>query len=198
MLPDHIQNLINQLSKLPDIGPRAATRLVFYLLNQDQQELTEFSSLIKNLKSEVELCGQCFNLTSKDQLCSICQDKKRNSAKICIVETSLNILPIERTKQFDGLYHILGGLISPINGMGPEELKINELIKRCKDNKSKIIEIIFALSPTTEGDTTTLYIERLLKPLEIKTSRLARGLSAGSDLEYIDEHTLSNAMRERK
>lgn len=198
MLPNHIQNLIDQLSKLPDIGPRAATRLVFYLLNQDQQELIEFSSLIKNLKSEVELCGQCFNLTSKDQLCSICQDKKRNPARICVVETSLNILPIEKTKQFDGLYHVLGGLISPVNGMGPKELKINELIKKCKNNKSKIIEIIFALSPTTEGDTTTLYIERLLKPLEIKTSRLARGLSVGSDLEYIDEHTLSNALRERK
>ncbi|MAF20155.1 MAG: recombination protein RecR [Parcubacteria group bacterium] len=198
MFPDSIQNLINNLSKLPDIGPRAATRLVFHLLNQKQKELTELSSLIKSLKSEIELCGQCFNLTSKDQLCSVCQDKKRDPSKICIVETPLNILPIEKTKQFNGLYHVLGGLIFPSNGIGPEKLKINQLITRCKNNQSKITELIFALSPSTEGDTTTLYIERLLKPLKIKTSRLARGLSMGSDLEYIDEHTLSSALRERK
>jgi recombination protein RecR len=198
MFPQSIQNLIDQLSKLPDIGPRAATRLAFYLINQDQKELDNLSSLIKDLKTKIRLCQNCHNLTTNESnLCLICSDQKRNKETICVVETVLNIPPIERTKQYNGLYHVLGGLISPGNGVGPEKLKINELVKRIKDNRSKVSEVIFALSPTTEGDTTTLYIERFLKPLEIKTSRLARGLSTGSDLEYIDENTLSSAFRGR-
>ena len=195
MFPQSIQNLINQLSKLPDIGPRAATRLVFYLINQDQKELDNLSQSLKELKTKIKLCPNCFNLTT-DKLCSICSDQKRNKNTICIIETILNIPPIEKTKQFNGLYHVLGGLISPIDDIGPEKLKIDELIKKTKSLKIK--EIIFALSPTTEGDTTVLYIERLLKPLEIKTSRLARGLSTGSDLEYIDENTLTSAFRGRR
>jgi recombination protein RecR len=198
MFPQSIQKLIDQLSKLPDIGPRAATRLVFYLINQEQKELDSLSSLIKEIKKEIKLCQKCFNLTTKDnQLCSICQDKKRDQTTICVVETVLNIPPIEKTKQYNGLYHVLGGLISPANGLGPENLKINQLVERVKKSQPAIKELIFALSPITEGDTTTLYIERLLKPLGIKTSRLARGLSMGSDLEYIDENTLSSAFRGR-
>jgi len=193
MFPKSVQKLINELSRLPEIGPRAATRMVFYLLGQNQPDLDNLSSSIKELKKEINLCPQCFNLTT-DKLCSICNDKKRDQDTICVVETILNILPIEKTRQFNGLYHVLGGLISPGNGLGPEKLKINELIKRAKNSK----EIIFAFSPTTEGDTTALYIERLLKPLEMKTSRLARGLSTGSDLEYIDENTLSSAFLGRK
>ena len=195
MFPELIQNLINQLSKLPYIGPRAATRLVFYLINQNQDELENLAQSLKELKTKIKLCPNCFNLTT-NELCSICSDQKRDKNTICIVETVLNIPPIEKTKQYDGLYHILGGLISPGNGTGPENLKIKELVNRVK-NKS-IKEIIFALSPTTEGDTTTLYIEKILQPLKIKTSRLGRGLSVGSDLEYIDENTLSSAFRDRR
>jgi recombination protein RecR len=199
MFPESIQNLINQLSKLPDIGPRAATRLVFHLINQEQKDLDDLSSLIKNLKTKIHLCSQCFNLAAKDNhLCSICQDQKRNKEIICLVENVLNILPLEKTKQYHGLYHVLGGLISPANGIGPEKLRIKELIERIKNSQSPIKEVIFALSPTTEGDTTTFYIERLLKPLNIKTSRLARGLSTGSDLEYIDENTLTSALLGRR
>ena len=198
MHPEQIKKLSAQLSKLPDIGPRAATRLVFYLINQNQEELDYLSTLIKNLKKEIHLCPQCFNIAESEQLCSICQDIKRDKSIICVVENILNVSPIEKTGQYQGLYHILGGLISPADGFGPDKLKISELIKRIKNSQNGIKEIIFALSPTTEGDTTTLYTERLLAPLKIKTSRLARGLSIGSDLEYVDENTLSNALRGRK
>ena len=197
MFPESIQKLINHLSKLPDIGPRAATRLAFHLINQDQTELNDLSSLIANIRKEINLCKDCFNLTSKDNdQCPVCQDKKRDQKTICLVETVLNIPPLEKTKRYNGLYHVLGGLISPADGIGPENLRIKELTKRIKENQPQ--EIIFALSPTTEGDTTALYIEHLLKDIKIKTSRLARGLSSGSDLEYADEHTLSNALMGRK
>ena len=199
MFPEIIQNLVKQLSKLPDIGPRAATRLAFYLMNQNQEELEKLSESIKNLKRKVHLCSQCFNIANKENnSCSICSDIQRNKEIVCVVETILNIPPIERTKQFTGVYHVLGGLISPGNGLGPENLKINELVKRIKKDNSSVKEVIFALSPTTEGDTTFLYIERMIKPLNIKISRLARGLSFGSDLEYIDESTLSSAFRGRR
>ena len=195
MFPQSIQNLINQLNKLPDIGPRAATRLVFYLINKNQEELNNLSSLIKDLKSKIKLCPKWFNLTT-DEFCSICSDQNRNKDTICVVETILNIPPIEKTKQYNGFYHVLGGLISPGNNTGPDNLKIQELINRVKNNQIK--EIIFALSPTTEGDTTTLYIQKQLEPFQIKTSRLARGLQIGSDLEYIDENTLTGAFRDRR
>jgi len=197
MFPQSIKNLINQLSKLPDIGPRAATRLVFYLMNQDKNELDELALSIKEIRNENKLCKQCFNLANND-LCIICSDEKRDKNTICVVETILNIPPIEKTKQYNGVYHVLGGLISPGNGISVENIKIKELINRIENNRTTINELIFALSPTTEGDTTTLYIEKILKPLKIKTSRLARGLSTGSDLEYIDENTLSSAFRGRK
>ncbi len=164
MFPDPIQNLINQLSKLPDMGPRAASRLAFYLINQEQKDLDDLSSLIKDLKTKIHLCSQCFNITSKDnQLCHVCQDTKRDKQSICLVENVLNIIPLEKTKQYHGLYHVLGGLISPTDGIGPENLRIKELAARIKNSQPTIKEVIFALSPTTEGDTTLLYIERLLK-----------------------------------
>lgn len=196
MFPKKIQKLVEQLSKLPDIGPRAATRLVFYFINQDQENLDNLAESIKNLKNEVHLCSQCFNIAEKENnLCSICLDKNRDNNIICVVETVLNIPSIEKTKQYLGLYHVLGGLISPGNGIGPENLKIKELVERIKKEKTQ--EVIFALNPTTEGDTTLLYIEKIINPLGIKISRLARGLSFGSDMEYIDENTLSSALRGR-
>ena len=134
MFPSSIQNLINQLSKLPDIGPRAATRLAFYLINQEQKELDDLSLLIKNLKKKIHLCSQCFNITANNsQLCSVCQDQKRNKEIICLVESVLNIPPLEKIKQYHGLYHVLGGLISPADDIGPEKLKIKELIQRIEN-----------------------------------------------------------------
>lgn len=199
MFPPSLQNLINQLSKLPEIGPRAATRLAFYLINQDQKELDELSALIKNLKAKIGLCSQCFNLAEADSsLCPICQDPKRDKTIICLVEDILDIIPLEKTKQYQGLYHVLGGLISPSNGIGPEQLRIKELLERIKNNQPSIKEIILALNPTTEGDTTALYLERLLKPFNIKITRLGRGLSTGSDLEYADENTLRSALLGRR
>jgi len=181
------------------MGPRAATRLVFFLLNQNQKELEYLASLIKDIKKEIHLCPRCFNIAEKNQkLCSICQNPKRDPQTICLVENILNILPLEKTGQYHGVYHVLGGLISPADGIGPENLRLKELIERIKKSQPPIKEVIFALSPTTEGDTTTLYIEKLLQPLKIKISRLARGLSTGSDLEYIDEGTLTNALKNRQ
>jgi len=198
MPPEQIKKLSSQLSKLPDIGPRAAARLVFYLISQSQDDLDQLSASIKNIKNEIHLCPQCFNIAESEKFCLICQDAKRDKNLICVVENILNIPPIEKTGQYQGLYHVLGGLISPADNFGPDKLKIRELIQRAQNAQNEIKEIIFALSPTTEGDTTTLYIERLLAPLKTKTSRLARGLSTGSDLEYTDENTLSNALRGRK
>jgi len=196
MFPLPLQNLIDALSKLPDIGPRAATRLVFYLIRQPTEELNQLADLIKNLKKQITLCPQCFNLSAQG-LCAICQDAKRDKAVICVVENVLDIIPIEKTKQYQGLYHVLGGLISPHNGIGPEQIKIKELIGRIKSGGG-VKEVILALNPTTEGDTTTLYLERLLKPLNIKITRLGRGLSTGSSLEYTDENTLRNALLGRR
>ena len=198
MLPKSLQNLIEELSKLPDIGPRAATRLAFYLLNQKNEEIQKLINAFANLK-KIKFCSQCFNF-SEDNLCDICKDPKRDKSKICVVETALDIIPIEKTKAYNGLYHVLGGVISPSNGIGPDKLKINELINRIKKQKeeSKNLEVILALNPTTEGDTTALYLEKVLQPLNIKITRLARGLSKGSSLEYIDEDTLKNAMLGRK
>jgi len=199
MFPQSIQNLITQLSKLPDIGPRAAARLVFYFLNQKQEDLDELSLLIKSLKTKIHLCQQCFNIAdTNNNLCFVCQNSKRSKEMICIVEGVLNIPPIEKTRRYQGLYHVLGGVISPPNGIGPSNLRISELISRIKASQPATREVIFALSPTTEGDTTILYTERLLQPLKIKTSRLARGLSFGSDLQYADENTLINAFLGRK
>ena len=198
MLPKSLQNLIEELSKLPDIGPRAATRLAFYLLNQKNEEIQKLINAFVNLK-KIKFCSQCFNF-SEDNLCDICKDPKRDKSKICVVETALDIIPIEKTKAYNGLYHVLGGVISPSNGIGPDKLKINELINRIKKQKEegKNLEVILALNPTTEGDTTALYLEKVLQPLNIKITRLARGLSKGSSLEYIDEDTLKNAMLGRK
>lgn len=197
MFPSPIKDLIDQLSRLPEIGPRAATRLVFHLLYQDQKELEQLADSMKNLKKNTRLCQRCFNVADKDNsLCPICLDKKRDQSLVCLVENILDVLPIERTKQYHGTYHILGGLICPADGLGPDNLRIKELVQRIK--KDDVKEVILALNPTTEGDTTALYLERVLKPCHIAITRLGRGLSVGSDLEYIDESTLSSALRNRR
>lgn len=197
MLPPPLKNLIDQLSKLPEIGPRAATRLAFFLLHQPENYIKELTQAIQELKIKTKICKDCFNLAT-DALCSICADSKRNKNLICVIEDILDILPIERTRRYEGLYHVLGGLLSPVEGITPEKLRIKELAERVKKLNSDFVEIILAFNPTVEGDTTALYLERALKPFKIKITRLGRGLSTGSDLEYTDETTLVNALKNRQ
>lgn len=199
MLPLSLKILIDHLSKLPGLGQRSATRMVFWLLNQPQNDLNALAEAIKNLKAKTKVCRQCFNLTSDTDFCAICTDRKRQQNLICVVEDILDIIPIERTRQFSGVYHVLGGLIAPTEGLTPDKLRIKELLARAKRlaDKKIAVEIILALNPTTEGDTTALYLERLLKPLNVKITKLNRGLATGSDLEYADETTLVNALKFR-
>ena len=220
MLPISLKTLIDQLSKLPGLGQRSATRLAFYLISQPASELNALSQAIKDLPSKVKHCPRCFNLTSDNDLCAICADKKRTQTLICVVEDIMDIIPIERTRQFTGVYHVLGGLISPIDGLTPDKLRIKELTGRIKQLLAlkQQPEIILALNPTAEGDTTALYLEKLLQasgaaPAEalssfakateddprrrVKITKLNRGLSTGSDLEYADETTLINALKYR-
>lgn len=199
MLPLSLKTLIDHLSKLPGLGQRSATRLAFYLISQPPADLNALAQAIKDLPVKVKHCPRCFNLTNNSELCAICADKKRQQNIICVVEDIMDIIPIERTRQFGGVYHVLGGLISPIDGLTPDKLHIKELIARIKQFLAQKIqpEIILALNPTTEGDTTALYLEKLLKPSNAKITKLNRGLSTGSDLEYADETTLINALKFR-
>lgn len=195
MFPSCIQNLINEFSKLPGIGPKAAERIVFYLLEKPKQEVKTFIQALIEVKTKTKICKQCFNV-SENELCRICSDSKRDKTIICVVENALDIIPLEKTGQFKGLYHILDGRIEPSKGITPEKLRIKELIARVK--KEKIKEVIIATNPTTEGETTALYLVRLLKPLDIKITRIGRGLPTGANLEYADETTLSSALIGRR
>lgn len=199
MLPPSLKILIDQLSRLPGLGQRSATRLAFYLISQPPADLNALAQAIKDLPIKVKHCPRCFNLTANSDLCVICADKKRQQNLICVVEDILDIIPIERTKQFNGVYHVLGALISPVDGLTPDKLHIKELVARVKQLLTQKIqpEIILALNPTTEGDTTSLYLEKILKPSNAKITKLNRGLSTGSDLEYADETTLINALKYR-
>lgn len=194
MFPKSFKKLIDHFASLPSIGPKHAERLVLYLFKQDREKLANFAETINSLKTSLSSCKKCFNLSEGD-LCEICKDKNRDQKKICVVEEPLDVIAIERTKKYDGLYHILGGVIEPGKN-GGNSLKLSELEKRVINEK--IEEIILATNPTTEGDATALYIARLLKPLNIKTTRLARGLSTGGDIEYADEITLGSAILNRK
>jgi recombination protein RecR len=193
--PKSIKNLIEEFSKLPGIGPRTAARFAFSLLRRPEQDLQLLSNTIASLKKETKICKNCFNVSEKE-LCEFCSNTKRDRSIICVVEEAINIAPIEKTKQFNGLYHVLGGTIKPNEGVGPDNLKIKELAQKIRNNGIK--EIIIATNPTTEGETTALYIVKMLKPYNIKITRLARGLSTGSDLEYADEMTIASALAGRR
>lgn len=192
--PKNIQNLINEFSRFPTIGPKTAERFIFYLLKKSPQELIKLTELIKNLKN-FSSCKICGNFSEKN-ICSICADTRRDHSTICLVAEPQDLMAIEKTNEYRGVYHILGGVINNIQGIGPEKIKIKELLERMKKNPIK--EIILALNPDLEGETTSLYLINLLKPYKIKISRLARGLPMGSDLEYADEITLSNAIKRRE
>ena len=192
MFPKAFKKLIENFSALPSIGPKMAERLVLYLFKQDKARLAEFAENILSIQ-QLGFCRQCFNIAEQD-LCEICQDAKRNPKIICVVEEPLDIISIEKTHAFNGLYHVLGGVISLSREIIP--LKINELVKRI--TQEGIEEIIIATNPTTEGDTTALYLKNQIKSLPVKITRLARGLSTGGDIEYADEITLSSALSNRK
>ncbi len=195
MYPKSITNLIKEFSKLPGIGPRTAARFAFNLLRKPENDLRLLSEAIIKLKKETKICKNCFNISEND-LCEFCSNIKRDRSLVCIVEEAINIPAIENTKRFNGLYHVLGGVIKPSDGVSPADLKIKELEERVKGNGIK--EIIIATNPNTEGETTALYLVRLLKSYDLKITRLARGMSTGSDLEYADEMTISSALAGRR
>lgn len=198
MLPKSIQNLINHFAKLPSVGPRQAARFVFYLIKQPKTELEEFAKTIFNAVKSLKKCSLCFRIIEVSNLCSICEDSKRDKSIICIVEKDTDVEAIEKTSRYNGVYHVLGGdEIKDFSGKNLQELHLKELIARIEKDKT-IKEAIVATSATTNGDTLALYISRLLKPLNIKITRLGRGLSTGSELEYMDEETLSQALISRK
>lgn len=197
LLPKSITNLIESFEKLPGIGPKTAQRLVFYLLHVPQEELDGFANNLQVLKTSTKLCSQCKNIDETDP-CRICENNQRNKNVICVVEQPLDLLALENTRKYHGVYHVLHGAIAPLSNIGPDEIYIADLVKRVKG--SKIQEIIFATNPTLEGEATSMYIEKELDKIGYngKRTRLARGLPTGGDLEYADELTLSNALEGRK
>ncbi len=192
--PRSIQNLINYFSKLPTVGPKTAERYVFYLLQQHPEELQRFAQAIAELKEKITICETCLAVSEKSP-CEICSDNKRDKEVICVVANTRDMISVESTGQFHGYYHILGGLIDVINDKKPEILNINQLVERVK--KDSIKEIILALNPNVEGETTAMYLTKLLKPLNLKITRIAKGMPVGADIEYADEHTLGNALKYR-
>ena len=190
-----ITNLIEQLSRLPGIGRKTAQRLAFYILEMEALQAEKLAKSIVEAKEKIHYCKVCSNLTDKE-LCSICSDGRRDESIICVVEGAKDIVAMEKTKEYKGLYHVLHGVISPLENIGPNEIKLRELLKRLEGDKVK--EVILATNPTVEGETTALYISKLLKPLGIKATRIAYGIPVGGDLEYYDEVTLSKAMENRR
>lgn len=195
MFEPPVQRLIDEFSRLPGVGQKSAQRLAFHLLNAENADAQRLADAIVDMKATVHLCTRCFNVTAEDE-CSICLDLRRDATVVCVVERAQDIPVIERTQEFRGRYHVLGGAISPIAGIGPETLRMKELVARV-ENES-ISEIIAATNPTVEGDTTALYLARLLKPLGVTVSRLASGLPVGGDIDYADEITLGRALAGRK
>jgi recombination protein RecR len=189
-----IEDAVNEISKLPGIGKKTALRLVLHLLKQEDTATKNLSSALLNLRSNITYCGDCHNISDSPR-CSICESHKRDRSLLCVVEDIRDVIAIENTSQYQGLYHVLGGVISPIEGIGPSELKIESLLNRIP--QSEIREIIMALSPTMEGDTTAFYLTKKLKALEVKISTISRGIPIGGELEYTDEITLGRSILSR-
>ena len=187
--------LIEELHRLPGVGPKNAQRLAYFLLHAPEEQARALAEAIIELKEKIVFCSRCYNITEVDP-CSICQDEKRDHTSICVVEKPMDILPLERTRGYHGLYHVLHGAISPMDGIGPDDLRIKELLSRLQE--MSVQEIILATNPNLEGEATAMYIQRLVGPLGIRVTRLARGLPFGSDLEYADEATLSRALEGRQ
>jgi recombination protein RecR len=190
-----ISRLIEELNRLPGIGPKSAKRLAYYLLRTSDEEAKALAEAILTLKEKIKLCSVCFDSTDCDP-CRICQDTERDRSKICVVEKPSDILPLEQTGRYDGVYHVLHGTISPAQGIGPEDLKVKELLARLKDDS--VAEIIVATNPNVESETMAMYLQRLITPLGIRVTRLARGLPFGAELEYADDLTLGQALENRR
>jgi recombination protein RecR len=190
-----VQDLIDELGRLPGIGPKSAQRIAFHILAADPDEIRKLADVLIEVKSKVKFCETCFNVSEDDQ-CRICRDPRRDEALICVVEESKDVVAIERTREFRGRYHVLGGAISPIDGIGPGDLKIKELCQRLADGR--VTEVILATDPNLEGEATATYLSRLLLPMGVKVSRLASGLPVGGDLEYADEVALGRAFEGRR
>jgi recombination protein RecR len=190
-----VENLINEFRKLPGIGPKSAKRIVFYLLKLSKDDVSKLSKALIEMKEKVRICKYCYNLTEED-VCSICRDQSRDRRKICIVEEVSDLIIIEKTGEYKGLYHILGGLLSPIENIGPKEIRIPGLLERIKTDNTE--EVIMALNPTVEGESTAMYLKKILSPLGVKVTKLASGLPVGGDLEYADEITIGRAITDRR
>ena len=190
-----IQDLIDALGRLPGIGPKSAQRIAFHILQSESEMAAALVDAIRTVKERVKFCTECGNV-SEEMQCRICRDPRRENTSICVVEESKDVIAIERTREFRGKYHVLGGAISPIDGVGPDQLRIRELMVRLAD--SQVTEIILATDPNLEGEATATYLARLIKPLGLKVSRLASGLPVGGDLEYADEVTLGRAFEGRR
>jgi recombination protein RecR len=195
MFEPPIQRLVDELARLPGIGRKSAQRLAFHLLNVEEADAERLGHAIIDLRQQVRLCDRCFNITAGME-CSVCLDLRRDPTTVCVVERAQDIAVLERTQEFAGRYHVLGGAISPIAGVGPDQLRMKELVARI--GNESIQEVIVATNPTVEGDTTALYLAKLLKPLGVRVSRLASGLPVGGDLDYADEITLGRAIAGRK
>jgi recombination protein RecR len=195
MTPDPLNRLVAQLAKLPGIGEKTAQRLAFHILRAPGEYAMDLSQAIREVKEKVHLCGRCFSLTDA-HLCGFCQDQRRDDRVVCVVESFADLMALERTREFKGRYHVLHGVLSPLDGVGPDQLRIKELLERLGDGR--VEEIILATNPDVEGEATALYLTRLLKPAGIRVSRIAQGLPMGGDLEYADQATLAKALSARR
>ena len=191
IIPEILQKVIDELNKLPSIGRKTAQRLALHILKSDKDEVKKLAQALVDLKEKANICNICFNI-SESEVCDICSSEKRDKSSICVVEEISDVIAIEKTNEFSGTYHVLGGVLSPLSGKDAESLNINELIHRVSEGN--IQEVILALNPDTEGETTSLYIAKLLKPYQLKVSRLARGLPIGGDIEFTDEATIGRAV----
>ena len=190
-----IEKLVEAFEKLPSIGHKTAVRLAFHILDSSQEETNEFINAIQSAKANLKFCSKCFNISDTDP-CPICANEKREKSTICVVEDVKDIIAMEKTHEFKGVYHVLHGSISPMNGIGPEDIKLKELISRL--NPEEVKEVILATNPRVEGEATAMYISKLVKPLGIKVTRIAHGIPVGGDLEYTDEVTLTKALEGRR
>jgi len=190
-----VQTLIDELGRLPGVGPKSAQRIAFHILEAPEDDMVALANAITDVKSKIRLCENCFNV-SEHELCPICRDDNRDAGLLCVVEESQDVMAIERTRTFNGRYHVLGGAINPIGGIGPEQLRVRELLTRLQDDTVK--EVILATNPNLEGEATATYLTRMLAPVDITVSRLASGLPVGGDLEYADEVTLGRAFEGRR
>ena len=193
--PEPISKLVDSFTKLPGIGPKTAVRLAFFVLSMEEDDVLEFGKALVNAKRELTHCSNCGHITDKDP-CNICKDPNRDNTLLCVVQDPKDVIAMEKMKDFQGRYHVLNGAISPMDGIGPEDINVTSLIERLKDEE--VEELILATNPTVEGEATAMYISRLVRPSGIRTTRIAHGLPVGGDLEYADEVTLSKALEGRR